>query len=87
MQLRETLLKLGAVENKVFNSFSLDISKFPRQFKEVVFYIEMNAQFVYIRQGDIDENRDSDNLVCIFNSDTHGRLTDKYIKQIVKLLK
>lgn len=69
------------------DSYTLNISRLPFIFKEICVYTQKHNQFVYLREGDLKNCREEDNLVTIFNSDLNGELTINWIKNLVNLLK
>ena len=86
----EFLLSIGYVkhESLVLDSYALSITKFPdTELKQISCTIEIGNQYVYVRQGLLHEKRNADDVVAIFNSDTHGVLTNEWIEKLVNLLK
>lgn len=86
----EFLLQLGFnfKSNLILNKiFDIDISHFPNDYKTISLTIERHNQFVYLREGELKEDRSKDNLITIFNSDINGELYAHHIQNIYKIHK
>lgn len=75
------------IPSKIIDSYTFNIAIFPQEYKAISVSIEKGNQYVYIRNGELNEPREEDQLICIFNSDTHGELTKDRIELILEALK
>jgi len=80
-------LNYKPVGKGIFLSYNLDISYFDNQYKTISITPSQGNQYIYIREGEEDKPRESDTLICIYNSDIKGPLTSEYIINLTKLLK
>jgi hypothetical protein len=72
--------------NSIITSYSIDISTSDSIYKVISISIKKNNQYVYIREGEIDEPRYKDNIINVFNSDYNGELFVHYIQNLYKIL-
>lgn len=85
----DELFELGYIKNNsiISNNYSLNISRWNGCFKEISIFTDPNSQFIYLREGDLTNRRENDDVITIFNSDFDGELTIDYIEKLTNLLK
>lgn len=84
----DILLKAGfeAHETILFTSYSIDISKSPYEYKVISIMLEPGNVYVYLRSGEINEAREKDILITLFNGDKNGKLYLHWLQNIYQIL-
>ena len=84
----QEILDLGFAKqpNLIIDNYTLDLSFNEFEFKSLSVTIEQGNQYVFIRQGSIEEPRHKDDVVTVFNGDSQGQLTLEYLKDLCEVL-
>lgn len=83
------LLDLGfkLVPSPITDSYTLNVSFMPEfEYKELSVTIQPGNQYMFIRQGSVEQDMYKDDLVTLFNSDSQGELTIDIVKRMVDVL-
>lgn len=62
--------------------YSLSINIYPTEWKAISFTIDYGNQYIYIRQGQLNEHRHDDDVVTIYNGDFDGLITLNKLQNI-----
>lgn len=85
---QEWLLKLGfeKQESPTHARYSKSISKNEHELKLIMVSIEPGNIYVSIRQGGIENKRQDDDVIDLFNSDYHGKLNIHWLQNLYSTL-
>lgn len=74
------------VDSIILPSYTLDISNFESEFKQLSVTVEPHNQYVSIRCGDLVAKRHEDEIITIYNSDINGELTIEYLTKLIEVM-
>lgn len=72
-------------ETRITTIYSLNISPFKEILRQFSITIEPGNTYVYLREGEINQPRDKDDVITLFNSDLDGKLYLHWFQNCYKI--